>query len=347
MKYTNQKCQICNAKLLEGDDVVICPECGAPYHRECYKSSGHCAYEDKHAEGFEFKLEKVKGEKSGDKICTRCGSENPTDATNCQICGYPTLQNKKEGREYHKKVDSLDDDNGNFPFKNINFPGGPKIHIIGANYDSLGGVPKDSKIDGESAADVATVIGQNTAYYMPRFKEMSERNKKASWNWTAFIIPQFWFFLRKCYLQGIAALLINIALQLVVNFAGNRVIELIGASFTETLTSADLMRLLDVAMQDPELAPKLMYLSMISFIATLILAGVNVVWGIFANYIYKQKVIDTVRAKNKEANQENLSNNERIMLLGSSGGTNLFLGLLFLFLSFEFVAFISQIIMYL
>ena len=343
MKYTNQKCQVCNAKLLEGDDVVICPDCGAPYHRECYKTSGHCAYEDKHAEGFEFKLEKEKDEKSGDKICTRCGSENPTDATNCQICGYPTLQNKKEGREYHKKYNHLNDDE---PFKNINIPGGPKIHIIGGNFDSLGGVSKDSKIDGESAADVATVVGQNTAYYMPRFKEMSEKNKKVGWNWVAFIIPQFWFFLRKCYLQGVAALLTNIALQLVVNFAGNRVIELIGADVTQRVTSTDLMNMLNTAMQDPELAQKLMYLSMISFVATLILAGINVIWGLFANYIYKQKVIDTVRAKNEEAQEENLSNNERIMLLGSSGGTNLFLGLLAMFLSFELVAFISQLIMY-
>lgn len=344
MKYTNQKCQICNAKILEGDDAVICPDCGAPYHKECYKSSGHCAYEDKHAEGFEFKLEKEKGESAGDKICTRCGSENPTDATNCQICGYPTLQNKKEGRDYHKKVNSLDDDD-NTTFKNINLPGGSRIHIIGAGYDSLGGVPKDSKIDGESAADVATVVGQNTNYYMPKFKNMSEQKKKASWNWPAFLIPHIWFFFRKCYLQGAAAFMITIALNLVFTFTGNRVIELIGAaSATEPITAVDLINMINSAMQNSELAPKLIYLSVISFIALIIMIGVNVIWGVFANYIYKQKVIDTVRDKNEMAKEENLSGNERIMLLGKSGGVNLILPLIVLLFSSEIVELIYLII---
>ncbi len=33
MDYKGCKCASCHKVLKEGDDIVICPECGAPYHR--------------------------------------------------------------------------------------------------------------------------------------------------------------------------------------------------------------------------------------------------------------------------------------------------------------------------
>ena len=49
-----QKCPICKAYLFDNDDLVFCPECGAPHHRDCYAALGHCAYKDKHgtSEGY-------------------------------------------------------------------------------------------------------------------------------------------------------------------------------------------------------------------------------------------------------------------------------------------------------
>lgn len=47
-------CQVCKKPFVQGDDIVICPSCGAPYHRECYKKEGHCVYDAKHAQGFEY-----------------------------------------------------------------------------------------------------------------------------------------------------------------------------------------------------------------------------------------------------------------------------------------------------
>ena len=53
--YKNEKCPVCNQEFKDGDDIVTCPVCGTPHHRECYKKIGHCFNEDKHAEGYEFK----------------------------------------------------------------------------------------------------------------------------------------------------------------------------------------------------------------------------------------------------------------------------------------------------
>ena len=33
--YTGCKCPVCQQPFTETDDIVVCPECGAPYHRAC------------------------------------------------------------------------------------------------------------------------------------------------------------------------------------------------------------------------------------------------------------------------------------------------------------------------
>ena len=52
--FKNAVCPVCRELLNEQDDVVVCPECGAPYHRACYKEAGRCLYEDKHGTGFSY-----------------------------------------------------------------------------------------------------------------------------------------------------------------------------------------------------------------------------------------------------------------------------------------------------
>lgn len=53
-----QSCVVCHAYLFEEDDVVYCPECGAPHHRECYNSIGKCGLADAH--GTENQYDKLK-----------------------------------------------------------------------------------------------------------------------------------------------------------------------------------------------------------------------------------------------------------------------------------------------
>lgn len=62
---TQKSCAMCHAYLFEGDDVVYCPECGAPHHRECYNSLGHCALESTH--GTDMQYDKLKAAESKNK----------------------------------------------------------------------------------------------------------------------------------------------------------------------------------------------------------------------------------------------------------------------------------------
>ena len=48
MDFKNYFCPVCNNKFTDDDDVVVCPECGTPHHRDCYFSNGGCFNEEKH-----------------------------------------------------------------------------------------------------------------------------------------------------------------------------------------------------------------------------------------------------------------------------------------------------------
>ena len=53
-RYSNQKCPICNEAFKGDDDIVVCPMCGTPHHRECYKKNGECGNYNKHQDGFRW-----------------------------------------------------------------------------------------------------------------------------------------------------------------------------------------------------------------------------------------------------------------------------------------------------
>ncbi len=68
-RYTNEKCPICNEIFNPDDDIVVCPYCGTPHHRECYKTNTKCANNDKHGEfRWEADSPSQKQEKSSPQI---------------------------------------------------------------------------------------------------------------------------------------------------------------------------------------------------------------------------------------------------------------------------------------
>jgi hypothetical protein len=53
-RFLNEKCLVCNNSFKEDDDIVVCPHCGTPHHRECYKESTRCANHENHGEDFHW-----------------------------------------------------------------------------------------------------------------------------------------------------------------------------------------------------------------------------------------------------------------------------------------------------
>ena len=98
MRYTNYKCDGCGEIFRDDDDVVVCPQCATPQHRECYKKNNCCVNSHLHSEDFEWKGEKTEvvretteeeavQETANDLICPNCHYANPHGSTSCHKCG--------------------------------------------------------------------------------------------------------------------------------------------------------------------------------------------------------------------------------------------------------------------
>ena len=94
--YKGKKCLICDKEFSEGDDIVVCPDCGTPYHRECYLEKGECINYELHEKGGSWQAEqdeiedRRRRENAGSDIrCPRCGQNNPGTALFCNSCGLP------------------------------------------------------------------------------------------------------------------------------------------------------------------------------------------------------------------------------------------------------------------
>ena len=94
--YKKSACVACGEAFDETSDIVVCPECGAPHHRECWKELGHCACEEKHGEGFEWQPEK---RYFGINDAFAADAERPAGSEDavviCPNCGRKTKKSEK------------------------------------------------------------------------------------------------------------------------------------------------------------------------------------------------------------------------------------------------------------
>lgn len=99
MVYTGNICDGCGNAFKEGDDIVVCPECATPQHRECYEKNNKCVNGHLHAEGFEWKSTVVqpkvsffkKEEQKEFSACPNCGHKNPKGSKQCEKCGMKLM----------------------------------------------------------------------------------------------------------------------------------------------------------------------------------------------------------------------------------------------------------------
>ncbi len=188
--FLGSPCPYCGKKFAEGDDIVVCPECGTPHHRECYKEHSACANEEKHGENYEWKSalsgamphsHSHENQASGETIvCPYCGVENPANGRYCSKCGAPF-----DGEQPHAEKRSI-------PFEEFQRE---RFRIFS---EAIG-----DSLDGVTAKEAAVFVRSNIEYFLPRFVAFT-KGAKFDTNFSAFIFSFFYLFYRKMYGLGIA-----------------------------------------------------------------------------------------------------------------------------------------------
>lgn len=290
MSLQNEKlsCAVCHAYLFPEDDVVYCPECGAPHHRECYNSVGHCALEHFHGTENEYqkpvaeqKKEEIDSSKSQENTlnrCPFCKKEIEKDAKVCPYCGRPSLS-------------------GAF-----------------FTFDLSGGVSSHEVLeDNITAGAVKPLVAVNTQRYLPKFKQFSS-GKKFSWNWLAFLFPQGWFFSRKMYKAGFLVTAIILAFQICLFPINNVVNQTVLKDYTEV--ALYLTNYFNECLVSGNYMPLI-----VASIGSLGPIIVRVISGLFGDKIYYNHVL----SRTKQRNDSKLTDEE---YYHKYGGVNVFAFLL-------------------
>lgn len=234
-RYTGVECPICHQELKDNDEIVVCPQCGAPYHRHCFH--GECLFQDLHREGKSWERSNEKGdpkfEQHDDKLrCSRCGTANNPGNIFCDVCGTPLRNPGKE--------DSVPP-SGFGPFQDGPQPPFGRNMAYNPYTTPYGGLSPDEKIDDIPVKDIAIYVGETTHYYLPKFKEMHNRNT-FSWNWSAFFLDCYFMLYRKMYGLAIGTFLLKGVLtfaaifMVMMRYSGNSTVDLSVISLISNIT---------------------------------------------------------------------------------------------------------------
>ena len=283
--FENQVCDVCGNAFDKNSDVVVCPDCGTPHHRECWHKLGHCVNQDKHRSGFEW--QPVKQEAAASSItCTKCGSIMPEGTLFCENCGN-ALANPQQ----------------NQPVQSYTTPGGGRIEVHQFPPMDFGQeefrrrVERDfyGEVDGISMKDIAAYIGPNAHYYTHRFRKLAENPKYRTFNLTAFFFTPLWFLYRKMWPVAIATALFNFV-----------------TSIPTLIMNAVQLGVL------PSSSP-LMFTGIadVANVLSLIAIGVSIVFGFLATPMYKKDTIKRLKKLKAEANGD--TNRYYTALLQQSG----------------------------
>lgn len=322
MNYENLPCPVCGKPLAEGEDIVVCPVCATPQHRECWMANGRCANDDLHSSGYIWKRENepapeapVQETATDGKICHICGSENPADALHCGNCGALFGQQSKSD----KKCAFCGKENSDDAL-HCNQCGAPLGAFGGARYVAGTDIPADEKIGENSAGDLATYVQASSHKYLKKFKKF-EDGKKFSFNFAAFFFAPYWFFYRKLYKAGAFFLVAFVTASILLSGMTNQVAaaaeeysEKIASISGVTVTEEQLIEI------EPELEKYVAeFYSKVSkplAITTAVTLILRLICALMADRLYYKKILNDMKLISETVQE----NQMRRMMIARKGG---------------------------
>lgn len=175
-RYTGNLCPICNEHFKAEDDIVVCPLCGTPHHRECYKKNGECAHSEKHSDGYRWES----------------SSTTPPPAPENAETSVPPFMSGNAQSETHNSRDAAST-------------------VFWANQQNpFDAYPKEL-CEGVLTEEAAEFVQMNAFKYLQNF--FYQKSGKRTFNWAAFFFAPYWFFYRKLYKLGVIFLAVMLAMS--------------------------------------------------------------------------------------------------------------------------------------
>ena len=291
-KYTDAKCIICNQKFKDDDDIVVCPDCGTPYHRDCWSTQGRCINTSLHAVGGTWTgVMQEQRLQNGGKICPHCQFVNRPDAARCESCNGMLEENtvKAEPANFSFELD-----------------------------DPCCGHSPEEPIEEERLGDVAHFVKTNTNYYIPLFRRFRDSGRKASLNFTCILFPNLYFAYRKMWFMAVLSSLLLLICGLPRTLVGmlTTLTEPEFMSTMENIYGSETLHMFDgltVFLQNHQSLLESLYIPMY-----LVNVCARILFCLFGNHMYYRFVLHSVSTIRQHTPNALVRN----MVLGVEGGTS-------------------------
>jgi hypothetical protein len=298
--YTGVSCSVCRKAFEPGDDIVVCPDCGAPYHRACYEAVGRCVFSEKHAEGFVWEMP---ARAPRTITCARCGGENALDNAYCKDCGAPLVRvnstqtgstnpdaaRRVRGTQQAAQNQRPQNPNGAFDYEafyRTPYNSNPYRPPIDPN-ETMEGIP---------AAEWVSYIGPNSGNYLNIFKQMELMHRKYAVSFSAMLFGPFYFFYRKAWKPAFLFLAAELALNIPTLLA---LLQISGSALVPALSENAL--------------------SLMSTVASVAGFVLMVVRGMYGFYFYKKSAAARIRRIQSEYPDPE----KRSFVLSAQGGISI------------------------
>lgn len=207
-KYYGCACEGCGRPLTLRDDIVVCPDCGAPYHRDCYEKLGRCVHAPAHRAGYEWSFPYQDAQL---RTCPSCGERTLRSEPFCRCCGAPMPPESAEDPNDRRAAQT--EQNGSFDYdsfyrqyeQNVTQPMHQNIRTA---------FGQDELIDGIPSSDWSDYIGKAAPVYLNDYSRMQLQNTKVSMSFSALLFGPFYFFYRKAWKPAFAFLAAELVLSL-------------------------------------------------------------------------------------------------------------------------------------
>lgn len=207
-KYYGCPCEGCGKPLALTDDIVVCPDCGAPYHRLCYEKLGRCIHAPAHGAGYEWKFPYRDEEL---RTCPSCGERTLRTEETCRCCGAALPPESQTPPQPGDRRAPEGDGTGRFDYddlyrqyqQNVEEPTRRNVQAAFGQQELIDGIP---------SSDWADYIGKAAPVYLNDYSRMQMQGTKVSMCFSALVFGPFYFFYRKAWKPAFAFLAAELVL---------------------------------------------------------------------------------------------------------------------------------------